>query len=125
MADVQSAPQAERLWKAVRSLKNTRELKRFLRDLLTEQEISEFSRRFRAAEMLYTGVPYSKIIKETKLSSTTVARISKWLHTGEGGYKIALNRLGVEPAQDSPYSSIGSSTRSMAGKYSRSRAVTK
>jgi uncharacterized protein YerC len=43
--------------------------------------------------MLSRGVSYNTIVKETGLSSTTVARISKWLKKGAGGYKIILKRL--------------------------------
>ncbi len=77
--------------------KTTRELKRFLRDLLTEQEILEFGRRWKAARMLDQRIPYAKIEKETGLSSATIARISKWLNKGTGGYSLALKRLEHSP----------------------------
>lgn len=81
------------LTEAVLSLKTSDEMKKFLRDLLTEQELVEFGNRWQAANMLNEKVPYSKIEKETGLSSTTVARISKWLKKGLGGYKLVLERL--------------------------------
>ncbi len=34
-----------------------------------------------------------EIVSKTGLSSTTVARISKWLKKGMGGYKLMLARL--------------------------------
>lgn len=83
----------EDLFQAILALKNIKEAKRFFRDLLTEQEIIEFSRRWQAAKMLDKKVAYSKIGKETGLSSTTIARISKWLNRGMGGYKLMLKRL--------------------------------
>lgn len=76
------------------ALKNTAEAKRFFRDLLTEQEIIEFGKRWQAAQMLSQKIPYSKIEKETGLSSTTIARISKWLNRGMGGYKLMIKRVG-------------------------------
>lgn len=84
----------ENLLNAILALKNTTEAKKFLRDLLTEQEICEFSRRWQAAQMLSQKIPYAAIEKKTGLSSTTVARISKWLNKGMGGYKLMINRLG-------------------------------
>lgn len=81
------------LYGAILKLNNLDEAKRFFRDLLTEQEILEFSRRWQAARMLDAKRPYSEIEKETGLSSATVARISKWLNHGRGGYRLALNRL--------------------------------
>ena len=83
----------KRLIKAILSLETPDEVRRFLRDLMTENEIVEFSKRLRAAELLTEKVPYSTIERETGLSSTTVARVSKWLNKGEGGYRIIIDRL--------------------------------
>jgi TrpR-related protein YerC/YecD len=79
--------------KAILALQNTAEAEAFLRDLLTEGEIKEFAKRFKVAKMLYKGVPYSEIEKETGFSSTTVARVSKWLNNGQDGYKTIINKL--------------------------------
>jgi len=78
---------------AILALKTRNEAKRFLRDLLTEKELIEFGNRWKAARMLADGIIYTEIEKETKLSSTTVARVSKWLNTGKGGYKLMLQKL--------------------------------
>ncbi|PIR92707.1 hypothetical protein COU01_00340 [Candidatus Falkowbacteria bacterium CG10_big_fil_rev_8_21_14_0_10_44_15] len=77
---------------ALLSLKNTTDMKRFLRDLLTENEIVEFGKRWQTAQLLNANIPYTSIVKKTGLSSTTVARISKWLKNGTGGYRVALNK---------------------------------
>lgn len=79
---------------AILALKNKNEAKKFLRDLLTEAELNEFSNRWMAAQMLDAGNSYIEIVKKTGLSSTTVARISKWLYKGEGGYRLMLRRMG-------------------------------
>ena len=52
----------------------------FLRDLLSEKEILEFCRRFDVAKMLLDKKSYQEIEKKTNMSSTTIARISKFLH---------------------------------------------
>jgi len=77
---------------AVLLLKNFDEAKSFLRDLLTGPELVEFGKRWEAARMLSENKPYTEIIKQTGLSSTTVARVSKWLNKGMGGYKKIINR---------------------------------
>lgn len=65
----------------------------FLRDMLSEKEIVEFSRRFKVAKMLSEGVSYAAIETETGMSSATIARVSKFL-TGEfGGYRDAISTL--------------------------------
>lgn len=88
-----NSPKMSHLLKAILALKNKNEAKRFLRDLLTEAELNEFSNRFLAAQMLDKGISYTVIQKQTKLSTTTIARISKWLKKGKGGYRLMLNRL--------------------------------
>lgn len=81
------------LIQALLGLKTSDEAKRFLRDLMTTGEIQEFSRRLEAARLLTQKVPYSVIEKQTGLSSTTVARVSKWLNGKEGGYRSVINKL--------------------------------
>ncbi len=74
-------------------LRNKGEAKKFLRDLLTAPEIEEFGNRWQTARMLSAKVPYSTIRGFTGLSPRTIARISKWLNKGKGGYKLVINRL--------------------------------
>jgi len=83
----------EDLFKVVLKLKTQNEVKRFFRDLLTEPEIIEFGKRWQAAKMLSQKISYSQIEKETGLSSTTVARVAKWLNGKMGGYRLMLQRL--------------------------------
>ncbi len=78
---------------AVLALKNADEAKRLLRDLMTESEIKEFANRLEAASLLSKDVQYNTIIEDTGLSSTTIARISKWLKGSLGGYRLILSRL--------------------------------
>ncbi len=77
---------------ALAGLKTKGEIKKFLHDLLTQQELSELARRLRAAQMLSTKIPYTEIIEETRLSSTTVARVAKWLRSDVGGFRAVLKR---------------------------------
>jgi TrpR-related protein YerC/YecD len=86
-------PKTEKLIEAILAIKGQKEAKMFLRDLLTEKELIEFGNRWKVVQMLNDKIPYEKIEKETGLSSTTVARISKWLQDGTGGYKLMLKRL--------------------------------
>jgi len=88
-----SSNEIKKLYKAILLLKNEKECKRFFRDLLTEAEIKEFANRWRVARMLDEKIPYEKIEKETGMSSTTIARVNKWLTRGKGGYKLMLNRF--------------------------------
>lgn len=82
----------ENLFRAILALKTPDEARRFFRDLLTEEELAEFGRRWQAARMLREKRPYTQIVKETGLSSTTVARVAKWLNGSLGGYRRILDR---------------------------------
>ncbi|MFA5643637.1 MAG: YerC/YecD family TrpR-related protein [Candidatus Paceibacterota bacterium] len=83
----------KRLIEAFLAIEGEGEAKRFLRDLMTEGEIEEFGKRLTAAEMLCKKESYSMIKKETGFSSTTIARVSKWLNGSEGGYISIINKL--------------------------------
>ena len=88
-----SPTRIQNLYRAILSLKNEDEARRFFGDLLTETEIEEFSRRFEVAQMLDKKIPYTEIEKKTSMSSTTIARISKFLQGTFGGYRLILDRL--------------------------------
>ncbi|MFH1145857.1 MAG: YerC/YecD family TrpR-related protein [bacterium] len=85
--------ETKRLIKAILALKTENEARRFLRDLMTEKEIIEFTKRLQTAEMLTEEIPYSVIEQKTGLSSTTVARVAKWLNGKEGGYRTIISKL--------------------------------
>jgi TrpR-related protein YerC/YecD len=80
------------LYQAILRIESVNEAKKFFRDLLTEAEIAEFANRWKAAQMLNDKIHYDTIAKETGMSSTTIARISKWLTNGTGGYKLMIKR---------------------------------
>lgn len=71
-------------------MNNPDDIFNFCRDLMTEDEMCEFLARFEIAKLLDKGVSYSKIEKKTGASSTTIARVSHWLHHGMGGYQHVL-----------------------------------
>lgn len=74
-------------------LKTKQEVANFLRDLLTEQEIEEFSCRLKIAKLLLNKkLSYREIAEKTKTSTTTVSRVSNWLNRGCGGYTRVLSK---------------------------------
>ncbi|MDO8584279.1 MAG: YerC/YecD family TrpR-related protein [bacterium] len=89
---LKKSPERDDLYTIILQLQTLGEAERFFRDLLTEAEIKEFATRWKAAQLLDGGLSYPQIQAETGLSTTTVARISKWLKQGTGGYRLALNR---------------------------------
>lgn len=82
------------LFWAILNLKSEKECRNFLRDLLTAAELKEFANRWKVAQMLNKKIDYKTIERKTNMSSTTIARIQKWLTGGMGGYRLMLKRLG-------------------------------
>ncbi len=96
----EAADKRERLWdrdaedlvRTIRELDSPRSVKRFMRDLMTEDEIRMVVSRWRVARLLSAGRTYREIEEATGLSSRTIARISHWLREGEGGYRLLLRQ---------------------------------
>ena len=81
-----------RHFRALIRLRTVPQARRFIRDLMTEDEIRMIVDRWRVARMLDEGCSYREIGEATGLSSRTIARISRWLQEGEGGYRAMLER---------------------------------
>lgn len=64
-----------------------------LEDLFTIREIKDTSQRLEVARLLREGESYTSIEKTTGASATTIARVSKALNYGTGGYQLALEVL--------------------------------
>ncbi len=62
-------------------------------DLFTIREMREISQRLAVAQLLAAGNSYAVIEAETGASATTIARVSKCLSYGSGGYIAALTVL--------------------------------
>ena len=83
----------EELCEAMRSMRSVDELERFLRDLCTVGELETLAHRWQVAQYLDEGLPYHEVAQRTGASTTTVTRVAQWLKRGEGGYRLALDRL--------------------------------
>lgn len=83
---------AQALLQALLMLQTPAEARKLLRDLMTEDEIRMIVARWRVARSLNVGHTYKQIEQRTGLSSRTIARISRWLKHGKGGYRKALQK---------------------------------
>lgn len=81
------------LFQAILKLKTPAEVAAFWRDLLTLKEIKTIDKRWQMAKLLYQGIPYAKIAKKLKVSTTTVTRTAYWLKHGKGGYQLIFKRM--------------------------------
>ena len=80
------------LYETLVKLKNVEEAEEFLDDLCTIKELEAMSQRLRAAKMLLDGKTYNEIVEETEISSATLARVSKCVRYGDGGYKTVIEK---------------------------------
>lgn len=81
-----------------------------LEDLFTVREIKDTSQRLDVARMLRKGSSYAVIEKATGASATTIARVSKALNYGAGGYGLAFEVLDAKEAENGEAAKLESST---------------
>ncbi len=85
---------AERaLFGAMLTLKTIEECRSFFRDLCTPAELQALADRWAVVGLLRQGVPYREIHKQTGVSVTTIGRVARCLVNGNGGYRLAADRL--------------------------------
>jgi len=92
MSDLRTAD-VENLLCALSSIDDKDTMFALLEDLFTIREIRETSQRLYVAQLLDQGKPYKAIEEATGASATTIARVSKCLSYGAGGYRAALEAL--------------------------------
>ena len=93
MADDWRTPETEALIEALLRLEDADEGGRFLRDLCTLGELRDLAQRWAVVRLLHQGLHYAEISKRTGASTATITRIASWLHHGEGGYRLMLDRV--------------------------------
>ena len=83
---------AESLYKAFLTLEKPEEVRQFLLDLCTPAEVEAMVDRWWTASLLRQGRSYREISEMTGVSVTTIGRVARYMHMGEGGYRLALRR---------------------------------
>ena len=81
------------LYTAISSLKSRDEVKRFLRDLLTESERVMIGRRIIVAQRLLEGKSYFEIRQELGVGMDTIIRVHRWLEDDIDGYEKVVKKL--------------------------------
>jgi TrpR-related protein YerC/YecD len=81
------------LSEAILTLETQEEAERFLRDLCTLAELEAMAHRWAVARLVDRGLPYLEVAQKSHASTTTVTRVAHWLRHGEGGYRLALDRM--------------------------------
>lgn len=85
-------PMLKELYDELLKLETEEEAEKFLDDLCTIKELEAMCQRLKAAKMLLNGKTYNEIVEETEISSATLARVSKCVRYGDGGYKTIIEK---------------------------------
>lgn len=91
-------PEVDALLEVFAHVTNPDDIFKLFEDLLTVREIKDTSQRLDVARMLKAGKSYTAIEQKTGASATTIARVSKALNYGAGGYAVAFEALEDEDA---------------------------
>lgn len=85
----------KQLYRAFLTLKSSKEVENFLKDLCTVSELSDFADRLEIAGLLQDEtLSYREIVERTGASLTTVTRVARFLKKQDNnGYKTVLKRL--------------------------------
>ena len=81
------------LYRAVLTLKNEDESRRFFQDLCTVSELKAMEQRMEVAMLLDDGMIYSEVLDRTGASTATISRVNRSLNYGADGYKTVITRL--------------------------------
>lgn len=92
MADLRTK-EVDNLLAVLAGMSDPDEVFALLEDLFTVREIKDTSQRLEVACMLKRGSSYAAIEQATGASATTIARVSKALNYGAGGYARAFEVL--------------------------------
>lgn len=80
------------LYDAFLKLETKEECEKFLSDLCTKTELLSMSQRLKAAKMLLDGKTYGEVTEATAISSGTLAKVSKCVRYGDGGYESIIKK---------------------------------
>ena len=87
---------SDALYRAIVSIQDEEECRKFLEDLCTVSELKAMAQRIDVAILLDKGLIYSEILDKTGASSATISRVNRCLHYGAGGYQVIVPRLKAE-----------------------------
>ena len=80
------------LFEEILKLETIEERDKFFDDLCTINELEAMLQRIKAAKMLLEDKTFQEVVKETGISSATLARVSKCIKYGDGGYKAIIEK---------------------------------
>ena len=93
-------PQIDELFRSMLSLSTIEECYAYFEDLCTVKEVRDMGQRLQVAKLMRDGSSYLNAQQETGASSATIGRVKKCLDYGTGGYRMILDRMKEEQADE-------------------------
>ena len=84
---------SDTLYRAIVSLQDVDECRRFFQDLCNVSELKAMEQRMEVAMPLDQGLIYSDILERTGAASASISRVNRCLHYGADGYQAVIPRL--------------------------------
>ena len=89
---------SDALYRAIVSIQDEEECRKFLEDLCTVSELKAMEQRMDVAMLLDRGLIYSEILEQTGASSATISRVNRSLNYGTGAYAQLFARMKDKPS---------------------------
>ena len=83
---------SDALYRAIVSIQNEEECRKFLEDLCTVSELKAMQQRMDVALLLDQGLVYTEILERTGASSATISRVNRIFSFGTGGFRRMIER---------------------------------
>lgn len=78
---------------ALLAMRSRDECRALLEDLCTPAELEALADRWRVVPLLVDGLTYRAIHEATGVSVTTIGRVARFIAHGQGGYRLAVDRI--------------------------------
>ncbi len=91
-----SSPSIDRFFESILNLRSVDECYKYFEDICTIKEIQNMAQRLDTAILISQGLNYQSIAEKADVSTATVVRVGRCLKYGSGGYKTAIERLGIK-----------------------------
>ncbi len=89
-----SSKQLNEVYRLFASVKDEKEARMLLEDILTPQELEDIAGRWQLIRELAKGTPQREIASKLDLSISKITRGSRMLQFGSGGFRHFLQKMG-------------------------------
>lgn len=82
----------DELFFLVAKIDNPDDVEKLFLDLCTYTEVEQMATRLLSAKLLKSGLTYTQVMEEADISSATLARVSRCVSHGSGGYNTVIDK---------------------------------